>query len=95
MIFVVIPALMHYIPEEDEIKRKSEMAVSYDPHVAEEVLRLFPAERYIPMVENAKEDIEVKDVLLFVGLLIRGAQGFADRHKGIHYYNCYSELQNF
>lgn len=58
----------------DVISAKLGQTSKYTANAAREILRLFPKERYIPLLENAYEENEVKDIFLFLELLIRGGQ---------------------
>jgi transcription elongation factor SPT6 len=60
--------------EGDELKRQSELRMKYDPVLASKVLEIFSLDRYIPMIKNASSDLEVRDIGVYLELLIRGVQ---------------------
>jgi len=57
--------------EADESDKRERLLGRYrfNPTVAREVIRLFPVDRYYPMVEHSFNESEVKDVLAFLRLL--------------------------
>lgn len=46
--------------------------LKFHPNIAKEVLRLFPIERYLAIVENSSDEVEIKDIAHFLDLLIKG-----------------------
>lgn len=57
--------------EADESDKRERLVGRYkfNPTIAREVIRLFPVDRYYPMVEHSFNESEVKDVLGFLRLL--------------------------
>lgn len=55
-----------------ELKVLKQRKPKYRPEIANEILRLFPKEQYLPLIENASEEVEMKDITTFLETLIRG-----------------------
>lgn len=53
----------------------------FNPTIAREVIRLFPVDRYYPMVEHSFNESEVKDVLGFLRLLAVHAEESSKKKK--------------
>eukprot|EP01034_Spumella_vulgaris_P023707 gene23707-29953_t len=46
----------------------------YNPSAAKEVVRLFPANRYVPIIDASLEEAELRDIFRFLSLLMQGAE---------------------
>lgn len=57
-----------------EQRRRRRRGQRYHPEAAREVLRLFPKERYLPLVEAAGDELELRDMGNFLSLLLKGAE---------------------
>eukprot|EP01038_Epipyxis_sp_PR26KG_P004105 gene4105-5855_t len=75
---------VQYIEKEDELQREKleqdyrtkrllRMAL-YDADKAKEVMRLFPKDRYLPLIEASHDKQELMDIAQFLALLIKGAE---------------------
>jgi transcriptional accessory protein Tex/SPT6 len=63
-----------------QARRKRILSSKYRPDAAVEVATLFPRHKYQPMIDGATEEQEVRDLMAFLALLLKGAEaGAADK----------------
>jgi transcription elongation factor SPT6 len=55
-------------------KEKKLIRANYRPEAASEVMRLFPGDKYIPIVESTTNEIVLRDIFLYLDLLLKGSE---------------------
>ena len=60
-----------------QARRKRILSSKYRPEAAVEVASLFPRHRYQAMIDGATEEQEVRDLMAFLALLLKGAEAGA------------------
>lgn len=78
---------------EESITTKA-LQVSKLNHVeAKETLRLFPADKYMSMIEMSIDDVELKDILQFLRILAHKTEVSGDQ-SGVHYTEAAADISN-
>jgi transcription elongation factor SPT6 len=66
--------LLQFKEAAETVNQRILRKANYNPAAAKEVVRLFPANRYVPIIDASVEETELRDIFRFLTLLMQGAE---------------------
>lgn len=60
-----IDELLHFKAEAEQVDQRIQRKANFSPAAAEEVMRLFPKERFLSVIEASADETELRDISQF------------------------------